>query len=127
MKTRIITGVVAAAFFVPFVLYGGIPFTILVYLMATIGLFELLRMKGMSLLSVPGIIGLLTVYNLLMPDEWAQKVHEVTTYSKLELLVIAAILLLIHSVIVKNQFTFDEIGFVILSVLVYWNWILLFN
>lgn len=85
--------------------------------MATIGLFELLRMKGMSLLSVPGIIGLLTVYNLLMPDEWAQKVHEVTTYSKLEILVIAAILLLIHSVIVKNQFTFDEIGFVILSVL----------
>jgi len=117
LKTRIITGVVAAAFFVPFVLYGKLPFTILVYLMATIGMFELLRMKGISIFSVPGFVGLLSVYNLLMPDDWAQKVQEVTTYSKLELLVIAAILLLIHSVIVKNHFTFDEIVFVILSVL----------
>lgn len=108
---------IAAAFFIPFVLYGNLPFTILVYAMATVGMFELLRMKGISILSVPGIVGMLTVYVLLMPDGFAQQIEEITTYSKLEYLVIAAILLLIHSVIVKNHFTFDEIGFVLLSAL----------
>lgn len=117
MKKRIITGVIAAAFFIPFVLYGNLPFTILVYAMASVGMFELLRMKGIPLFSVPGIIGMLTVYILLMPNEFAAHINEITSYSKLEFLVIAAILLLIHSVIVKNHFTFDEIGFVLLSVL----------
>jgi phosphatidate cytidylyltransferase len=117
LKQRIITGVVAAAFFIPFVLYGNLPFTLLVYAMATVGMFELLRMKKMAIFSVPGLIGLLTVYMLLMPDNFAAKVQDITSYSKLEFLVIAALLLLIHSVIVKNHFTFDEIGFVLLSAL----------
>lgn len=102
MKQRIITGVVAAAFFIPFVIYGQLPFTLLVYAMATVAMFELLRMKKMSVFSIPGFVGFLTVYVLLMPDSWADKVHEVTSYSKLEFLVIAALLLLIHSVIVKT-------------------------
>jgi len=117
LKQRIITGVVAAAFFIPFVIYGQLPFTLLVYAMATVAMFELLRMKKMSVFSIPGFVGFLTVYVLLMPDSWADKVHEVTSYSKLEFLVIAALLLLIHSVIVKNHFTFDEIGFILLSAL----------
>ena len=40
---------------------------------------------------------------------------EFTTYSKFELLIIATILLLAYSVVVKNHFTFDEIGFIVLS------------
>ncbi|MED3660432.1 phosphatidate cytidylyltransferase [Ureibacillus sp. FSL K6-8385] len=117
MKQRIITAVIAAAFFIPFVVYGKLPFALLVYAMATVAMFELLRMKKMSIFSVPGFVGFMTVYILLMPDQWANKLHEATSYSKLEFLVIAALLLLIHSVIVKNQFTFDEIGFVLLSAL----------
>ena len=115
MKTRIITGVVAAALFIPFVVYGKLPFTILVYALAAVGMYELLKMKKMNLFSVPGILGLLTVFTLLMPEEWEKFVQEAISYSKFELLFIAVILLLVYSVVVKNRFTFDDVAFVILG------------
>ena len=76
MKTRIITGVIAAALFIPFVVYGNVPFAILVYALATVGLYELLKMKKMQLFSFPGMIGLLTVYVLLMPKGWEESVKK---------------------------------------------------
>lgn len=117
MKTRIITGVVAAALFIPFVVYGKLPFTLLVYVIASVGIYEILRMKKFVIYSVPGISSLFATFVMLMPSGWEQKVIEWTTYSKLELLFITAILLLIYSVLVKNQFTFDDVAFVILSTL----------
>ena len=115
MKTRIITGVVAAALFIPFVVYGSLPFTLLVYALATVGLYELLKMKKMSLFSAPGILGVLTVFTLLMPMEWEKAVQNTISYSKFELLFIAVILLLVYSVVVKNRFTFDDAAFVVLG------------
>ena len=115
MKTRIITGVIAAALFIPFVVYGNVPFTILVYALATVGFYELLKMKKMQLFSVPGMFGLVTVYALLMPKGWEESVQEAISYSKFELLFIGVILLLVYSVIVKNRFTFDDVAFVVLG------------
>lgn len=117
MKTRIITGVVAAALFIPFVVYGNLPFTLLVYILAAVGLYEILRMKNISLLSVPGVLALLSVFAILMPTEWEESVQNAISYSKLELLFIVVILLLVYSVLVKNRFTFENVGFVILSTL----------
>lgn len=117
MKQRIITGVVAAALFIPFVIYGKLPFTILVYAIAFVGIYEILRMKGIQIVSVPGVLSLLATATLLMPKEWAEIVQKVTAYSKIELLFIAVILLLVYSVLVKNRFTFDDVAFVILSTL----------
>ena len=117
MKTRIITGVIAAALFIPFVIYGELPFTLLVYALAAVGLYEILRMKKLPIYSVPGILALLAMFVLLMPDAWSEQVQEWTTYSKLELLFIAAILFLVYSVLVKNHFTFDDAAFAILSTL----------
>ena len=117
MKTRIITGVVAAALFIPFVIYGKLPFTLLVYVIAAVGIYEILRMKKIVIYSVPGILSLFATFVMLMPSEWEQQVLDWTTYSKLELLFITAILLLIYSVLVKNRFTFDDVAFVILSTL----------
>ncbi|MBK3494356.1 phosphatidate cytidylyltransferase [Viridibacillus sp. YIM B01967] len=117
MKQRIITGVIAAALFIPFVVFGGIPFTLLVYAMAAIGLYEVLRMKDISLFSVQGILTLLTMFILLMPNAWETKVMEATSYSKMEFLFLGAILLLIYTVLIKNKFTFDDVGFVIISAL----------
>jgi len=39
MKQRIVTGLVAALLFLPLVLIGGLPFVLLIYLMATIAFF----------------------------------------------------------------------------------------
>lgn len=115
MKQRIITGVIAAALFIPFVVYGQLPFTILVYAMAAVGLFEMLRMKGISIHSVPGLLGLTATFVLLMPKLWADAVEKVIFYNKLELLFIITILLLVYSVVVKNRFTFDDVAYVVVS------------
>ena len=62
MKQRIITAIVAAAIFIPLVIIGKLPFLLLIYVMATIGLFELLRMKNLHKLSFVSILS----YLLLM-------------------------------------------------------------
>ncbi len=117
MKQRIITGVIAAALFIPFVMYGGYPFTILIYALAAIGMYELLRMKNISIFSVPGLIGTLGLFAILLPSHWEAKIIEIIQYDKFELLFIAVILLLIYSVLIKNHFTFDDVAFVILGAL----------
>ena len=115
MKQRIITGVVAACLFIPFVVYGGWPFALVTFVIAAIGLYEILKMKGISIFSVPGLLALLATMLLVMPNDWAQTITKATTYDKLELLFMAAILLLVYSVVVKNKFTFDDVAFMVLS------------
>lgn len=111
MKQRIITAVIAAAFFIPLVIIGNWPFTIVVYLMATIGLFELLRMKDISLFSIPGILTWIALAILLLPSNYSADLEHAVGYSKVELTFIIVLLLLIYTVIVKNKFTFDHASF----------------
>lgn len=115
MKQRIITAVIAAALFIPFVVYGNWPFAVLVYAMATVGMYEILRMKGISILSVPGILGLVALYAFLLPTEWETYVMDFTTYGKLQIVYLAVILLLVYVVLMKNKFTFDDMAFIIAS------------
>lgn len=117
MKQRIITGLIAAALFIPFVIIGGVPFTILIYILATVGFQELLKMKGRSLWSIPGLISLMALYSFMLPVEWADQIFEWTGYAKVEFAYMSVILLLIHTVVVKNSFTFDDAAFAILGAL----------
>ena len=117
MKQRIITAVIAAALFIPFVIYGNLPFTILVLAMASVGMFEILRMKGISIVSVPGLLGLLALFLILLPVEWTNYLEDLSNYTKLEILFILALLLLIYTVLVKNKFTFDDAAFILLGAL----------
>lgn len=116
MKQRIITGVIAAALFLPIVISGGFPFIIVTYILATIGLFELLRMKRLRVFSKEGIIGFLILWGLLIPKAYTNWL-ESFNITKIELLVVAALLLLVYTVVTKNKFTFDEAGFICLSIL----------
>lgn len=116
MKTRIITAVIAALLFVPFVVYGGVPLAVLIYVIAAIGFFEMLKMRNLSLFSVPGVLGLLALFTMLMPEQWSTAVEQATSYSKLEWLMILVALLLIYVVLKKNTFTFDDVGFLVASV-----------
>jgi len=116
LKQRIITAIIAAALFIPFVIYGNVPFTLLVLAMAVVGFYEILKMKGISLFSVPGILGLLILILLVIPKDWSGKVVNVIGYSS-NLMVVYGIvmLLLIYVVLVKNKITFDEVGFILLG------------
>ncbi|MEC1260899.1 phosphatidate cytidylyltransferase [Bacillus swezeyi] len=113
MKQRILTGVIAAAIFLPLVILGELPFTVLVYAMGILALFELLRMKGMKLLSVPGVISLLLLGILLYPNQLGEAVN--LGISKGETVFLAVLLLLAFTVLSKNSFSFDEAAFVTLA------------
>jgi phosphatidate cytidylyltransferase len=114
MKQRIITGVVAAALFLPIVFYGGLPFVLLTYFLATVGLYELLKMKKLSIFSVHGLLTLLFLWVILYPEQYSDIVNTFY-YTKTELGIAFILLLLGYTVITKNRFTFEDVGFSILS------------
>ncbi len=111
-----ITGAIAAALFIPIVVLGGLPFILLVYAIAAVGLFEIFRMKGSSIFSVHGLITLIALFAFIMPNKWAIPFLEATGYSKIDLTLIAVLLLLTYTVVVKNRYTFEDAAFSILGV-----------
>jgi len=117
LKQRIITAVIAAALFIPIVVLGGLPFTILVYAMAAVGLFEILRMKGLSIFSIHGFITLFALFAFLLPSKWSIPLMEITGYTKIDFALIAVLLLLTYTVVVKNRYTFEDAAFSILGAL----------
>ncbi len=116
MKQRIVTAVIAAAIFLPIVIYGGNLFIVLTYLLASIALYELLKMRKLSLLSVPGVLSLILLWIFLLPDQ-LQSFLENAEYSRIELGLFAVLLFMTYTVITKNHFTFDDVAFSILSIL----------
>lgn len=117
MKQRILTAIVALIFFVPLVVIGGLPFTIAIYAIATIGLYELLRMRDIQLFSISGILTWVALAILLMPANWSDNVFEMVGYTKIEMTFSIVLMLLIYTVVVKNRFTFDHAAFSVMSVL----------
>ncbi|MFJ7933173.1 phosphatidate cytidylyltransferase [Sporosarcina sp. NPDC096371] len=117
MKQRILTAIVAFALFVPLVIVGGLPFTIAVYLIATVGLYELLRMRDIHLLSVEGLLAWVALAVLLMPAAWEGNVLQALGYTKIEMAFATVLILLTYTVIVKNRFTFDHAAFAVLAAL----------
>ncbi|MCA1030105.1 phosphatidate cytidylyltransferase [Bacillus timonensis] len=116
MKQRIITGIIAAALFLPIVIIGGLPFTILTYVLASVGLYELLKMKHIKLLSVPGVISLLLLWVFLLPKNYQYFLLQLNI-TKVEIALLAVLLFLSYTVLTKNKFTFDDVAFVILAAL----------
>lgn len=117
MKQRIITALIALAVFFPLVIIGGIPFTVIIYIIASIGLYELLRMKHINIFSIEGFLTWLLLAVLLMPSVLMQEVQQLIGYSKLEMISAVILILLIYTVISKNRFTFEEAAFAAFSAL----------
>lgn len=116
MKQRIITAVAAAAVFLPIVIFGGLPFIAMVYLIASVALYEALNMRKLKLLSVPGIISLVLLWVFMIPEQY-QGILDSVNYTKIELFLIGVLLFLTYTVITKNRFTFEDVAFSILSTL----------
>ncbi|MED3552157.1 phosphatidate cytidylyltransferase [Cytobacillus praedii] len=116
MKQRIISAIVFGAIFLPVVIIGGLPVVILAYLLASIALYELLKMRRLSIISVPGIISLLLLWIFLLPNQF-QSLLDVIHFTKIEFALLAVLLFLTYTVVTKNKFTFDDVAFSILSTL----------
>ncbi|MCT2534556.1 phosphatidate cytidylyltransferase [Aquibacillus koreensis] len=109
MKQRIITAVIAILLFFPFVFYGGWPFEVIMYIIATIGVIELFRIRQTTSYPIPAFITLLLLWSLLYKDEY------VFFITKTEMTLMVVLLLLSYTVLVKNKFTFNDAGFLVLS------------
>ncbi|SES76040.1 phosphatidate cytidylyltransferase [Oceanobacillus limi] len=115
MKQRIQTAILALIIFIPIVLYGSLPFSILIYLLATLGLIELLKMHKIPIFSLPSLLAIGLVWLIVLPET-----TEISTYilfNKTELIMLFVMLLLAYTVLVKNKFTFDDSGFILLAAL----------
>lgn len=115
MKQRILTAIIAAAIFVPIVIVGRLPFLLLIYAMATIGLFELLRMKNLHRLSFVSVLSYLLLWIVLLPEKNTEFLTN-NSYDKIQIVLIGALLLLLFTVVSKNHFTFDDAGFLLLAI-----------
>ncbi|MGW6380666.1 phosphatidate cytidylyltransferase [Peribacillus butanolivorans] len=116
MKQRIITAVVAAAIFIPIVILGGIPFLLLVYLLASIGLYELMKMKNMRVVSFEASLSHILLWVLLLPNENTAFLANIN-YDKVQIFLMGVLLLLLYTVVSKNRFTFDDAGFLVITIL----------
>lgn len=114
MKQRIITGVIAAALFIPIVFYGGVPFTILVYALASVGLYELIRMNKLTVISMPTVLAALLLWTILVPSN-VTGVFETIGLTKVEITFVIVLLLLSYTVLSKNTFTFDNAAFLLMA------------
>ncbi|MDT8858994.1 phosphatidate cytidylyltransferase [Alkalihalobacillus sp. MEB130] len=114
MKQRIITGMVGGAVFLTMVLLGGWIFALFISILASVAMVELLRMKRIAPISIMGIISLLSMWLLLVPTNWFEQVVP-SHFTKVEIFIFVILVLLMFTVLTKNTFTFDQVGFVILS------------
>jgi phosphatidate cytidylyltransferase len=114
MKQRIITAVIAAAIFLPVIIFGGIPLVLLTYLLASIGLYELLKMRKINIYSGAGLISYVLLWIILVPKQYSD-IFAVLNYTKTELAFMAVLLFLAYTVATKNSFTFDDAAFTTLS------------
>lgn len=115
MKTRVITAIIALAIFIPLIVYGSWPLTIAAVVLGIIAMSEVLIMKKMVLISFEAIVSYCGVALLILPDSWLDFLPSVATrWFGFYLLVV---LLLLHTVLRKQRFTFDDAGVITLAML----------
>lgn len=110
MKQRVITAVVALVFFIPVIWFGGIAIELVAAALAVVGVYELFRMKGLTLLSLEGVLSAVGAVLLVLPPERWFKFLPVRTDSFMLYYLIVMVLLGI-SVASKNTYTIEEAGF----------------
>ncbi|WP_182199189.1 phosphatidate cytidylyltransferase [Paraliobacillus salinarum] len=113
MKQRIITAIIAILLFFPFIFIGGIPFYSVMFLIGTIGLMELLHMRKMTSYPIPIFFTLVLLWILLLPND--NPLFNGIDTNKSEFTLFIVLLLLGYTVLVKNKFTFEDAGFLVLS------------
>ena len=118
MRQRVITAVVALALFLPIIYFDfkGISVDLLAAALAGVGVYELFRMKGLTVISFEGILSIIGAAILALPmDPWFTFLPEGT--DKFALFYFIVLLFLGISVVSKNMYTIDEAAFPVLTTL----------
>ncbi|WP_231956205.1 phosphatidate cytidylyltransferase [Aneurinibacillus soli] len=112
LKTRIITGIVGAAGFLLLLYLGSVWYTALVFFLATLAYFELMRMKQIAITDVHGIMGLFFTWLIVLPG-WMWNGDLLRT----DYLFLFVLLLLFLTVASKNRIEYPDVAYVLLGCL----------
>lgn len=110
MKTRVITATVALAIFVPLVLLGGWWIQALAALLAVVATSEIVRMRRTLLVDFGAILAMVGAAVMTLPATAWQDWDLPITLQGSTLLYIFVVLMLFHTVIAKNKFSFEDAG-----------------
>ncbi|MEG0293377.1 phosphatidate cytidylyltransferase [Enterococcus sp.] len=116
MRQRVITAVAALALFLPIIYFDfkGISVALLAAALAGVGVYELFRMKGLTVLSFEGVLAIIGAVILALPrDPWFTFLPEGT--DKFALFYFIVLLFLGISVVSKNMYTIDEAAFPVIT------------
>lgn len=115
MKTRIITALIGLIIVLPIIIYGNLPFIIVAFLLAIVGLFELIRMYKPDQISIYLMFSVLFLISLIFPNETISIGS--LSLNKGDILLVFSIFLLSLTVFTKNKFTFNDAGFLLITTL----------
>lgn len=110
MKTRVITAVVALAIFIPMVLAGGWWIQALAALLALVATSEIVLMRRTLLIDFGAILAMIGAVVMTIPDAFWQTVNTPVVLHRSSLLYIFVLLMLVHTVVAKNKFNFEDAG-----------------
>jgi phosphatidate cytidylyltransferase len=114
LKQRIITGILGGAAFLFLVYLGKEWYSLLVLLLAVIGLFEFLRMAGLQPFGVAGILGYALMVSILWPNlAFAAWMENPVSNGVLPV----TLLLLVYTVFRKNRFHIEHAALVLVGAL----------
>ncbi|MGX7198482.1 phosphatidate cytidylyltransferase [Enterococcus nangangensis] len=114
MRQRVITAVIALIVFIPIIVYGGLAVELAGGVLAVIGLYELFKMKGLTLLSFEGVVSVLGTLVLVLPlENWFFFLPQETNH--FTLFYFFVMVLLAAQVVSKNTYTIDEAAFPVIA------------
>ena len=114
MKQRIVTGLIGGAGFLFLIYVGEAWYSLLIVLLAVIGLYEFIRMAGLQMFWLPGVLGYVLMGSILWPSlAFSSSLGDEVP----DLLLPVFLLLLLYSVFRKNQFHIEHIALTIVGAL----------
>ena len=113
MQKRVIFGGIALLIFLPFLIFGGLPFHLFVGVLAMVGVSELLKMRQLEVFSLEGVLTLLATFVLSLP------LGSYFSFLPLEANLIAYALfvfaLLAGTVFNHSRYSIEEVGFPVVA------------
>lgn len=103
------------AIFIPLIIYGGLPLTIAALFLGLVAMSEILVMKKMFLTSFAAIVSYLGVAVMIVPKAWLSWLP--ANFNRLSTLFVIIMLLLLHTVVHKTRFNFEDAGVLTLAMI----------
>ncbi|WP_025729696.1 phosphatidate cytidylyltransferase [Atopobacter phocae] len=117
MKVRVISALIALLIFIPTLMAGGHYLALMMMVLSAIAMRELITMSKNSWLTIEGWIAMIATVILVGGDYWVSQMNLIPGVKIIDMLYIAAILLLSLTVFNHHRFHFNEAAIYILGAL----------